>query len=137
MPPVISSSSSSGGGGSSGGGSGSSGGGEGSGGSGGSGVVPQLQRNDCRRLRKHIVRLNVRVEELRSGVAAIDATWGNTEGVVDWSLRCHSCGRSAAICATQRVGGLSRCAVRKVGLKQKIKNPPWVKLPKRKKLKSI
>ena len=96
--------------------------------------IPQLRRNDAKRVRKHIARLKARAAELRAGRATVNATWRDRD-VVDWALRCHSCGDDAAACAARRAGLLTRCAAGRTSGQHpkaaKKKGAPWVKPPRR------
>ena len=74
-------------------------------------TIPRLRRDDRRRVRRHIARLQARAAELRAGRARADAKWRGE--AVDWSRRCRSCGIAAEACAAQRAGPLTRCAARR------------------------
>ena len=67
-------------------------------------VVPQLYRDDSKRIRKHIARLKARAADLRSGSSA--------RNDADWRSLCRSCGTPIEACAAHRTGALTRCAVR-------------------------
>ena len=73
------------------------------------GAIPRVFRNDTRIMKRQLLRIQYRIEDLRDGTAVVDAAWTDKEA---WSRRCRSCGDSAKKCDMSRAGALSRCAFR-------------------------